>query len=129
MKDDGFKFFPVSGDGLTALKKYQERLDRFLEDREALREEFRSREDAVAQAATRELRGLWTQIAVSAEVDVEATWGEAEWGIETRYLDKGFGAVTYTPQPQHPLAAMMGDQPEEKADEAEEGAPNDATIN
>lgn len=128
MTDDGFKYFPVTGDGLKALKKYQRRLDRFLEDRRALREEFRSREDAIAQTASRELRGLWTQIAVSANVDVEATWGQPEWGIETKYLDADFGAVVYTPPQPHPLAAMLGEQPEEKSDE-EEGVPNGATIN
>lgn len=127
--DDPFKHYPLPPAGLTLLRQYRDTLTQMGDDMDALREEFQKRAEAQQAAHREKLRELWYQLAPLAGVDAEATWDNNDWHVETRYLDSGFGALTFYPQPKNPMAAMLGlPQQEDEPTDEPEGWPPGATV-
>lgn len=129
MVDDKFKHFPLPPEGIELMRQYKAVSDTMHEDLERLQKELREKAEARYAAGRAELREIWTKMATMAGVDAAASWDNNDWHVEMRYLDSGFAALTFYPQPANPLAAMLGQQPTEESDDDAEGAPKGATLN
>jgi hypothetical protein len=112
-----FQYYKVEGPNLELLKAYKDEIDALVDDREKLEMEFAERFRQQAEYHQANLRSLWQRLSASVGLDPDKTWGRPEYQIETRYLDDGFGAITYTPQAVDPLQGLLGggpvDQPED----------------
>lgn len=130
MDDDEFKYFPMPPEGLVLLKQYQTAISQLRDDIGALHTEYHEKIEALHVSTKAELRDLWFRMAPTAEVDALASWDNEEWSIEARYLETGFGALTFMPRPTNPLAAMFGAPPKEDEPPVPgEGPPPGTTLN
>ncbi len=113
--DTGFKYFPLQGEDLELLKKYHEELLRFDQDMKDLKNEFDKRSKTSHDNSQAKLYQIWKQLAVSVNIDPDTTWGDGRYGIEGRYLEDGFGALTYCEYPSNIMELMQGaiDKPDE----------------
>ena len=116
--DKSFKYFPLTGDALELLAAFRSEMSAGEEEQFALREELTKRSETMLMARNAALRELWTRMAASVGIGSEA-FDNPNYGIEARYLDEGFGALTYKQMPTHPLAELMGEvAPEDDSPEA-----------
>ena len=111
MSNPKFRYYRLEGDGLEILKAYRAELDALIDDRDALEREFAERAEQDAAYHQAKLRGLWRRMSATVGLDPDNTWGSPEFGIETRFLAEGFGALTYTPRSDNPMARMLGNMP------------------
>lgn len=108
---------PLTGEALDLLRKFNKELNDSLEARQNLQAEYNERLAQLSNTTTLNMREIWFKLAPMVDLDAEATWLDRAYGVETRYLDHGFGAVVYNPQmanPQNPIEALFGKQNQEE---------------
>lgn len=123
-----FKFYPCTGEALELLKKYNEGLIRLHKTQAALQKEYQEKLMENQKAAYVELGDIWRPMVAMAGLDPNVTsFSNPDYFIETKYLDDGFGGITY--QPQHsPFEELMGGQTE-PSDDSADSAPNPKLLN
>ncbi len=107
------KYFRCKGAALKALRDYKNEIDALVEEHDTLAKKFH--DIAIKQKEVREAKlfELWNVLMMHMGLDPNKTWQNAEYQIETRYIDEGFGAIVYEPKPGNPLATLLSQQPEE----------------
>ena len=103
-----FRYYPLEPQHIPLLKAYKAELEAFREAREKLAAEFEERIQQLGEHHTSNYRSLSHELATAVGVDPEDSWGSPEYHVEMRYLENGFGAVTYTPPQPHSLSSLMG---------------------
>lgn len=112
----GFKHWPLPKDMLDLMRAYRDSMMSAREEIIALNKETQERALVIQNAHMAEMMELWRRMSASVGLSHEETWGDYQYGIEARYIEDGFAAITYLPQQAHPLAGMLpGEQPEEPA--------------
>jgi len=116
-REPKLRYYKVDGAGLEFMKAYRDELEATLDDRDKLEAEYAERAQQQAAYHQAKLRALWRRLSASVGLDPNETWGSAEYQIETRYLDDGFGAVLYVPRQVNSLQEMLGSEPVTKSDD------------
>lgn len=128
--DPKFRYFKCEGAALEILKAYNAELKLMAEGHTKLHEEFDDRVTKLQEHHQSNLRGMWRRMVALVGLDPDATWGKSEYQIEVRYLEDGFGAITFQPAPIHPLQELLGSGPAEPPeDPAMETAPDKSKLN
>ena len=63
------------------------------------------------------------RLAATVGLDPEKTWGTAEYQLETRYIDDGFGAILYIPQAPNPIKEALEGESKNKRQNPETDLP------
>jgi hypothetical protein len=101
--------FPLTTEaGLVLVRQYKYTIDKARDDLRHLQNEYQEKAAALTEIQNAELKTIWRHLAAYAGLDPEATYANPEYGLEVRFLDKGFAAVIYTPLEPHPLEALTG---------------------
>lgn len=120
-----FRYYKVEGEGFELLKAYSNELKLMAADRDRLAREFEERAQKQAESHHVNLRSIWFRLAASVGLDPEKTWGSAEYQIEARYLDEGFGALLYTPRHTNPMQQALEGQPIAPREDPETEVPDE----
>jgi len=110
--DKSFKYFPLTGEALELLATFRSELSAGEEEQMALHTELQQRSEVMLLSRNAKMRELWIRMAASVGLDPESTFTSPNYGIEARYLDQGFGALTYK-KVVHPYAEALGIPQEE----------------
>lgn len=121
--DNNFKYYALPPEGLATLREYGDGIDALRAEMDGLQQEYQRKVDEAQIKAREVLKPLWYEMAAMAGIDAEITWGDHEWSVERRFLNDGFGAITYVAQPMNPFTSMVA------PDEDEEGVPPGVTVN
>lgn len=128
--DPTFQYFKCEGDAFEILKAYTAELKILAEGQMELHMEFAERSTKLQDHHQSNLRSMWRRMAALVGVDPDASWGKLEYQVEVRYLEDGFGAITFQPTPSHPLQALLdGDPVEPPIDPKTETAPDKSRLN
>ena len=121
-----FKFYPCTDKALELLRKYDKGLSTLNEKQGALNREYREKFLANQKEAFVELSDIWRIMAALAGIDPgTVSFSNPDYSIETKYLDQGFGGITYVPRQPNPF--MMGD--DEDFSESDEITPDKPLLN
>ncbi len=107
--DTKFKYFPLKDKDIELLMQYRDELIRFDQEVADLKVEVFERSKKAHETSQAKLYQIWKMLAISAGVDPDGTWGDHRYGIESRYLEDGFGALTYSEYPPNILEALMSE--------------------
>ena len=129
MTESNFHYYPCEGEALDLLRAYRDEMDAMINDHSVLQEDFNARAKAQADAHKANLREMWRRLSAMVGLDPDQTWGNPDFQIEARYVDDGFGAITFEPSV-HPLSGMTpGVQTGSLGDPAMEEAPDKSKLN
>src|SRR3546814_14982691 len=93
-----FRFYPLTGEGFELLKAYNAELKALRDEQHALIEEYQNRRLKCAEARAALLESIWRRMAAMAGLDPDKTWKNPSYQIEERYINSGFGAITFVQQ-------------------------------
>lgn len=93
-----FRYFPCTGAAFELLKAYRDEIDGLSQSHLKLHQEFQERSMALHQHHQGNLKSMWARLSAMVGLDPDKTWGNAEYQIEARYIEDGFGAIIYQPQ-------------------------------
>lgn len=125
-----FQFFPCKGEAMILLRAYNDGMDQMLADRTKLVEEFDQKMKDVMDRHQASLREIWRRMSALVGLDPNVTWGNNEYQPEVRYLEEGFGAITYTPTQMSSFAeAFGGGGGSEPSEPVETEAPDKERLN
>lgn len=119
--DKGFKHFVVDEEGRALLAEYREVMRSSNQELDDIHAEFSARSKKSREEGQAKLYGLWKRLSASVGLDPDKSWNDGQYGVETRYLESGFGALTYSQAALNPIEALMAlQQLDDKVDEGEE---------
>lgn len=126
--DKSFQYFPLKGEALALLAAFRSELSAGEEEQRALHVELQQRSDTMLQLRNAKMREMWIRMAASVGLDPDHTFTSPNYGIEARYIDEGFGALTYKKLPVHPYADALG-IPQDEEDPMAAGVPDKSKMN
>lgn len=127
--DPQFKYFPCTGESLSLLRQYDIDMNQMVTDRANLVKEFEKKMKTVLDTHQASLRETWRRLSAMVGLDPDVTWGNNEYQPEVRYLDDGFGAITFTPNMGHSFADIFGGEKDDVPEMDMNKAPDKSRLN
>lgn len=128
MSQRRFEYKALPPEAIPLLQRYRATLEKLTADIDTIQLEAQAAAEAAQVNAFEEMKALWYQLAPLAGIDAEASWESGEWGLELRYLDDGFGAMTHVARSRGTLDSFRK-KLNTAGDEKPNGPPKGATIN
>jgi len=123
-----FRYYKVKKEDLGLLEAYKNEVETMIQANKELENEFAERAKKLSNHHHSNLVLMWKRLSASVGLDPDKTWGRAEYQVETRYLEAGFGALLYVPRTSNPLQELMNEAPEADREDPETHIPDDTTT-
>jgi hypothetical protein len=100
---------------LELMKAYAEEMLAGQQEMADLRAEIQRRAQEVQSARMSNMYTLWSRMALSVGLDPATTWSDGRYGIESRFINDGYAALTFMPKLDELLGGINPLSDEEKA--------------